>query len=90
MEDIRIFFNWLDANGIYDEYVYEWEMDHDLDFSDSFKNWIYNEEISTPRLIIAAFIWELTENGRDFWEDCNHRWQHYYKNQRNYSDISIY
>lgn len=90
MEDIKIFFNWLDANGIYSEYIYEWEMDHDLDFSYSFKNWVHDEDISIPNLIIAAFTWDETENGQDFWEDYHYRWQRYYKNQGDHPDISIY
>lgn len=90
MEDIKIFFNWLDANGIYDEYIYEWEMDHDLDFSYSFKTWIHDERISIPNLIISSFTWDETEAGQDFWEDYHHQWRLYYKNQGNYPGISIY
>lgn len=90
MEDIKIFFNWLDVHGIYDEYIYEWEMDHDLDFSYSFKNWIQDEEISILSLIIAAFTWSDTEEGQDFWEDYHCQWQRYYKNQKAYPNISIY
>jgi hypothetical protein len=90
MEDIKLFFNWLDAKGIYCEYVYEWEIDHDLDFSYSFKNWIRDEEISIPSLIIAAFTWSDTEEGQDFWEDYHYQWQCYYKNQGAYPNISIY
>lgn len=90
MEDIKIFFDWLDANGIYSEYIYEWEMDHDLDFSYSFKNWVRDEGISIPSLIIAAFTWDETDSGQDFWEDYHYQWQRYYKNQGDHPDISIY
>lgn len=91
MKDIKLFFNWLDANGIYDEYVYAWEMDHDLDFSYSFKNWVRNEDISISRLIIAAFTWDDTDEGQDFWEDYHYRWLSYYQTQqKNYPKISIY
>lgn len=90
MGDIKIFFDWLDVNGIYDEYIYAWEMDHDLDFSYSFEDWIHDERISIPSLIIAAFTWDETEDGQDFWEDYHNRWQRYYKNQGDYPDISIY
>ena len=90
MEDIKIFFNWLDANGIYSEYIYEWEMDHDLDFSYSFKDWVRDEGIRIPSLIIAAFTWDETDSGQDFWEDYHYQWQRYYKSQGDHPDISIY
>lgn len=90
MEDIKLFINWLGANGIYDEYVYEWEMSQYLDFSYSFENWIHDEHISIPSLIISAFTWSDTEAGSDFWEDYHDQWQRYYKNQGDYPDISIY
>lgn len=90
MEDIKLFINWLDTNGILDEYIYEWEMDRDLDFSYSFENWVHDEGINIPNLIISSFTWAETEAGQDFWEDYHHQWQLYYKNQGNYPGISIY
>lgn len=90
MEDIKIFINWLNINGISDKYISAWEMDHDSDFSYSFKDWIQYEEISIPGLVISAFTWSDTEEGQDFWEDYHHQWMRYYKNQKDYPNISIY
>lgn len=90
MEDIELFFNWLDTNGIYDAYIYAWEMEQDLDFSYSFENWIYDERIPVLSLIIGAFTWDDTDEGQNFWENYHHQWQRYYKNQKDYPNISIY
>lgn len=90
MEDIKLFINWLNINGIYEEYIYAWEMDNDLDFSYSFENWIHDRGVHISNLIISAFTWDSTEEGQDFWEDYHYRWRRYYKNKGDHPDISIY
>lgn len=52
-------------------------MDHDLVFSYSFENWVHDEEISIPSLIIAAFTWDETEMQPAAWFRLHHFWENY-------------
>jgi len=90
MEDIKLFINWLITNEIYDAYIYAWEIEQDLDFSYSFENWVHNEGIPISNLIIFAFTWGDTDEGQYFWENYHDRWRRYYKNQKDYPNMSIY
>lgn len=89
MEDIELFINWLKTKEIYGVYINTWETEYDLSFF-YFKDWVHDQEILIPNLIISAFTWSDTEEGQDFWEQYHYEWKCYYKNQTNYPNISIY
>ena len=72
----RIFFNWLKSKGAYEAYKLARHNTNNLRGNPR-TNPYYRCYLAPTQFINHAFLWRVTREGHDFWDNINYEWKKY-------------